>query len=413
MVSSRCPVDFSDVKTQVNPFAAYDELREEHPVYRDPTTGFYVVLDYTLLREVGLNTRQFSSNTGLMQVRTDNVGKRMREIEQEHGVPPDAVLLITDPPAHDFYRSLVKNAFSSTRVKKLESYLEKVVAEIIANVLAKGSVEFVSEVALMVTMNVTADLLGVPRSQVEDIKRWSDATATSADPSTDADVNLRLIRIVCEFQRYITALADDYRAAPNESLLSNLANAEVDGRRLTQNEMVGMMQQIMVAGHETTTNAMAGAMRWLIKTPGLERTLREDSGLLQNFIEEVLRLEAPLQGMFRLALADVQLGGVTIPAGSVVVLRWGAGNRDPHRFDCPAALDIHRTNARQHLTFGHGPHFCIGKELARSEMRILFTQLLRKMSNFRLVDGERSVQREPHYFIYGIKKLHIAFDAIP
>lgn len=409
---SRCPIDFSDSKTQVNPFAAYDELRAEHRVYRDPTTGFYVVLDYELLREVGVNTRQFSSNTGLMQVRTDEVGKRMLDIQKEQGVPPDAVLLITDSPAHDFYRSLVKNAFSSARVRKLESYLESVVAEILVGVASKRYVEFVSEVALMVTMSVAADLLGLPRSQVADIKRWSDATAASADPGTDPEVNLGLIRIVCEFQRYVTALADDYRATPNESLLSDLANADVDGRRLTENELVGMMQQIMVAGHETTTNAMAGAMRWLIRTPGLEGTLRGDAMLLHNFIEEVLRLEAPLQGMFRLAVTDVELGGVTIPAGSVVVLRWGAGNRDPRRFEHPEALDIRRANSRQHLTFGHGPHFCIGRDLARSEMRILFDQLLHKMSNFRLADGETSVVREPHYFIYGIKKLYLAFDLL-
>lgn len=409
---SACPVDFADRKVQVCPFDAYRELRSDHPVYLDPTTGFYVVLDYALLREIGMDTKRFSSSTGVLVVRSGELGKQLQKVQEEHGVPPVPVLIVTDPPLHGFHRALVDRAFGLPRVKKLEAYLTQVVDDLIDRIVDRSPIDFVSEFAVTVPVSVLTDLMGVPRSQMSEIKRWADASSAAADPSKDTETKVRLTRIVCEFQRYVAGLAKEYREKPNDSVLSDLANADVDGRKLTENELVAICQQIMVAGHETTTRTMAGALLWMINTPGLEQRLRDNPDLISNFIEEVLRLEAPLQGMFRMTTTDVELGGVKIPAKSVVVVRWGAGNRDPKRFDSADALDIDRVNVKQHLAFGAGPHFCVGNQLARSELRISFDRLLRRMKNFRLVAGDGSVVREPHYFIYGIGELHIEFDGI-
>lgn len=410
----RCPVQpsFGDPAIQSDPFAAYDALRGEHPVYRDPATGFYVVLDYDLLCQVALDSATYSNSTGVLAVRSGELGAEIKRIQAENNIPTVPTLLVTDPPDHTFYRRLVDKAFSAARVKRLEGYLTGVIDDLVAGFENEPSIDFFARMGNVVPLYVVADLIGADRSRIDDIKRWSDSAAAASDPSVDRQTILHHIRVTCEFQRFIRDQAHRYRASPDDTLLSEVANAEVDGRRLTDPELVSMMQQVFVAGHETTSSTMTGGMLYLIRTPGLEEQLRQRPELIRNFVEEVLRLESPLQGMFRITTRDVELGGVSIPAKSVIVVRWGAGNRDSKQFACPAQLDLERKNPMRHLAFGYGIHFCVGNQLARAELRISFDRLLRRLKNFRLVDGDRSIERLSHYFIYGIRRLDIAFDRI-
>ncbi|WIW89525.1 cytochrome P450 [Sphingobium sp. V4] len=404
--------DFADPAVQANPFEAYEKLRDAHPVYKDPTTGFYVVLDYDLLREVAGDSLTYSSDTGVLQVRSGEIGEEIRRIQADHGIHLEPALLVTDPPRHTFHRRFVEKAFSPSRVRKLEGYLTEVVADLATSLADQPSVEFVSQFAVMVPVFVVADLIGASRDMVQDIKRWSDASAAGVDPSLDQNTILDAVTEACQLQQFILEQARRFRIEPADNLLSDVANAEVNGLRLSDPELVSLMEQIFVAGHETTTNTMAHAMLRLIQTPGLEGQLREEPGLISSYIEEVLRLDSPLQGMFRMTTKDVTLSGVPIPARSVVVLRWGAGNRDAKRFAFPAEVDLHRPNIRNHLAFGTGIHFCIGNQLGRAELRIAFEQLLRKYCNFRLANGPSSASRAEHYFIYRLQKLEIAFDAV-
>lgn len=403
-------VDFSDHATQSWPFDAYRELHVGHPVYRDPTTGFYVVLDYQLLRKVAADSKVFSNDTGVIGVRTDEIGEKMLEIQREHGVAQAKVLLITDPPEHTMYRSLVEKSFSPARVRKLQDYLTEMVEDLIDGFADKGEIEFVSEMSLMLPVYVVADFLGVDRSRAHDIKRWSDASAAMTDPGLSMEDIIAATYQRCEMGKFLIDQAVAYRQEPKECLLSDLANAEVNGHRLSDSELFSLVSQLVVAGHETTTNTMAGAMWWMINTPGLEQSLRADPARIPAFIEEVLRLEAPLQGMFRKTTQDVELGGVHIPAESVVVARWGGANRDPKVFENPDRLDIDRPNVRQHLAFGMGRHLCIGNQLARAELRIAFEQLLAKLCNFHLAGDGGEITRSQHYFIYGIRSMRVGFD---
>lgn len=176
-------------------------------------------------------------------------------------------------------------------------------------------------------------------------------------------------------------------------------------------EMVSIILILLVAGNDSTALAMTSAMHRLITTPGLQDKLRAAPAGIPNFIEEVLRLEAPVQGLYRRALNDIDIGGTAIEKGAIVVLRFGGANRDPRQFQAPDTLDPARSNARTHLTFGAGPHFCLGNQLARGELRIAFATLLQRLRAIRLADAQEPAAWMSHFLVYGPHKLLIAFEA--
>ena len=213
---------------------------------------------------------------------------------------------------------------------------------------------------------------------------------------------------IAELQQFIATKVRDFQAQPGDCLLSDLANAEDQGRKPDMRELVSLILILLVAGNDSTSLAMTSAMQRIVTTPGLEAELRADPSRLGTFIEEVLRLEAPVQGLYRKALSDIVIAGTPIPKGAIVVLRFGAANRDPAQFTDPDRLDLARANARNHLAFGAGPHFCIGNQLARGELRIAFSTLLRRMQNFRAVAPGASYMS--HFLVYGPVSLPLDFD---
>ena len=406
-----CPViDFADPKIQRDPFPAYEALRAKGPVHRDPTTGYYVVVDYDLNLEIVRDVETYSNETGVIAVRSGDFGKEIQKVYEEHGVPVQPTLLVTDPPRHRFYRSFVDRAFSPSRVKKLEAYLTEVCDEMIAEFANESEIDFIARMAAILPVYVVADLVGADRSMVSSLKLWADAAASGTDPSSPREAVLGFVREECKLQLFILEQANRYRAQPADTLLSDVANAKVDGRHLSDEELVSMMEQVFNAGHETTSGVLGHAMMWMIKTPGLEEQLREKPELIGAFVEEILRLEAPLQGMFRITTRDVTLGGMDIPKGAVIMVRFGAANRDDKKFGCPAQIDLTRPGLRQHFAFGSGIHFCVGNQLARAELRIAFTRLLHHLRDFRLTDESAPIERRPHYFIHGLERLNIQFS---
>lgn len=173
-----------------------------------------------------------------------------------------------------------------------------------------------------------------------------------------------------------------------------------------------MVTQVLSGGNDSTANGIANGVLRLIEQPELQTTLRKQPYLVPAFVEEVLRLDAPVQGLFRRVTAELRIGDTLIPEGSIVVLKWGAANRDPERFPEPDTLDLERKNSARHLTFGFGPHMCVGAGLTRSEMRVTFTRLLQRMQHIRLSRGPAGALREPHFFSYGFTELWITADAV-
>ena len=405
-------ISFTDPETQKCPFHAYDATRNASPAYRDPVGGFYIVTNYAHVRAIAMDTATFSSETGLMFVKDSVIKDQIDKIWRENGVMPVNTMVVKDDPEHKFHRSLVDKAFTPVRMRQMENYLESIVDSMIDAYVNEAEVDFHNRMSVLVPLSVIADQLGVPRSNMAKFKFWSDTVMKECDQSNSPEQQIAITYDMCEFQRYVIGKAKEYKTKPAECLLSDMVNADVDGRCLTMEELVAIVAQILTAGNETTAAAMSSAMIRLIEQPELEQRLRDHPDQIPQFVEEVLRLDSPIQGLFRRATRDTEIGGVRIPEGSIVVIKWAAANRDPAQFANPNALDLERSNSRQHTAFGYGPHFCIGNQLARGELRIAFTQLLKRMKNFRYARGSASTVRNPHYFSYSVAELHIAFDRV-
>jgi predicted amidohydrolase len=251
----------------------------------------------------------------------------------------------------------------------------------------------------------------LPRSHGERLRRWTDAFIASFDPTISAERKLELTQEILEFQMYFVAWRQKKIEAPADDLLSMLSTLEKDdGRRLGTEEYLALCAQLMVAGNETTRNHLLAAMLMLCEDPALQGRLRQDPALIPDFIEESLRLESPAQGLYRRCTQDIVLGGVTIPAGAIALVMYGAGNRDAQVFPEPARIDLARANRNRHLAFGHGVHTCIGRSLAMAELTIAFTRLLERLGNIRLSPDHPPPVRKFHFNMRALDGLQIVFD---
>jgi cytochrome P450 len=213
------------------------------------------------------------------------------------------------------------------------------------------------------------------------------------------------------FQHYFYNVIEERRKEPKDDIITDLVQAQVAGERsLDDAELLNIIQQLLVAGNETITNAIAGGMLILIQNPEQMALVQAEPSKIENLVEEVLRLETPTAGMWRVVQQDTELEGVQIPAGSLVMVRFDSANRDPAKFQDGERLDVCRQNAESHLAFGHGIHFCVGATLARKEMQLAYERLLLRLKNIRLADGKNDLKHFPNILLRGLKHLYIEFD---
>ena len=390
------------------PFDTYDAMREQSPAYLDAATGMFVVTRYDDLREVMGNPAVFSNKFGIAAMRT-GVSEQIDQMNEEAGIHHAEVLVTSDPPRHKSHRTMVDKVFSSRRVREMEPAISHLIDELIA-AFPEGPFDFHDHFAMLLPMRIIADQLGLPRDRYDDFKRWSDASVDTADPSRSPEKQLEDARTTIEMRSFFIKEINKARENPSDNLLSALANAENDdGETLTPNELSLLLQVVLAAGNETTTHALGSAVLRLAQDPELQTNLRDGPDMIPTFIEEVLRLDAPLQGLFRRATQDTRIGDVPIPAEAMINIRFGAGNRDPEQFPFPANLDMERGRTN-HLTFGFGIHHCIGSQLARAEMRIAIEKLLDGSKEIRLEDVSDAILRRPHFLAYGPRKLMLEFD---
>lgn len=405
--ASNPPISFADREVYACPFSAYDRLREEQPVYRDPKSGHYILTRYDDVRKALLNVAALSSNTGLLGDRWAPEANRIFETE---GWLPMNTLVSNDPPGHRTYRTLVDKVFTTPKVASLEPRIQQIIDELIDDFAGLSEIDFLDAFAVPLPMYVIAEQLGVPREDRPKFKHWSDVVMESINPALTPERQVALAHEIVEMQRYMACEIERVRATPNDKLLSLLANVETDGRRLDMRELQGLLLQILVAGNETTTTSLALGMKTLIERPELAEEIHRNPERARAFIEETLRVTAPLQTLYRLARVDVEIGGITIPAGSLVEVRFGAANRDPQQFACPANVNLDRTNSASHLSFGAGIHLCVGNQLARGELRLAFQALTRRLTRFRTTRGDDSIHWIDNYSAYGPDKMWMAFD---
>ena len=402
-------IDFFSAAVLADPFAAYQQALAVSPVYPVPGTGITLVLSYALVAEATARVEDFSNDfsailSGMRSADPDVVAVL------EQGWPQRDTLLTADPPDHTRFRKLVNLAFSMKRVDALESHVRTIVTSLIDGFIDRGECDFVRDFAIPLPVQLITEQIGIDRTDFATVKRWSDAFADRLGGMISKERELECAREVVEFQHAMKAKIDERRASPRDDLLSDLVNAQVDDERpLDDAELLSILQQLMVAGNETTTSSLAGGLVHLIRNPDQADKVRANPALVRNLVEEVLRMESPSAGLWRVVKRDTELGGVAIPAGSMLMLRFAAANRDPTKFEDPDRFDVERKNANAHLAFGRGIHMCVGNMLSRKEMTVAFDELLKRLAGLKITD-ESALAYPPNMLLRGLSALPIRFS---
>ena len=366
-----------------DPYPTYAWLREHAPAYREPRFGNVVVTRFADALEVLRDHATFSNARG----------------QNPAGPQPSAPsLATTDPPLHDQLRSLVSRAFTPRRVAESEPRIRALVRELL-DAAPRGELDLVSRVAIPVPVVVIAEMLGVSPDRGADFRRWSDALVALMDRPREPGLMAAALEMVAYFREEVIPRR---RAEPREDLVSALLVAEIEGRKLTEQEIESFCLLLLVAGNETTTNLISNQLRVLSQRPDLWKRLRDEPRLAAAALEETVRWDSPVQNLARDVAREVELHGVRLAAGDRVLVSFGAANRDGREF---AAADEYRLDrdATRHLGFGFGVHFCLGAGLARLEARCVLEALLERYAE--IAPGAGAPRRTHSTVIRGFESL--------
>lgn len=391
------------------PHAYNARLREEAPVMRCPHTNIVFVSDYETICRIAKDHETFSNKfSGAM--RTDGETDPRIAEEAAKGYPPVDTMLTQDPPLHRRYRGMVNQAFTARRVATMEPRIAQLCNELIDAFAANGECELVEDFAKRVPMTVIAEQLGVPMSDYELFRSWSDGFVAQLSRMATPDEEVEAAKRIVEYQHYFAAKLEERRANPQDDIISDIVQAELDDEvPLDTPEMLSVIQQLLVAGNETTTNSIAEGILLLAQHPDQHAKLKANPDLIPNFTEEVLRLSTPTANMWRVATKDTDINGEPVKQGDMVQIRFSSANRDEQVFPTPDALDVERDNASRNIAFGHGVHMCVGASLARKELNVAFRVLLERLDNFELTCSEEELVYPPNVLLRGVAKLPIRF----
>ena len=403
------------------PYPAFARQRAEAPVEFIEETGVYLVTRYADVMHVVRNPEVFSSRMPTGPHATAELVRLVTELATESEEirallasskmsGATAVLLAADPPDHPRQRMLVNRAFSPPRVKQIEGPIREICERLVDGFIDYGEVELVKQFAVPLPLTVIAGALGVPADDLDTFKRWSDDFVVLVGNHRPPKERIAdYLHSRSEFADYFEAKVAERRAERRDDLISDIVHARIDGEELRVDEMLSMFSQFLVAGNETTTKHITATMLMLIEHPDQLAKVRADPSLIPNLVEESLRLDTPVQGLYRTANVDTEVGGVPIPAGSHLMVMYASANRDDAQYPEPDSFDVCRANAKTHLAFSQGPHFCLGAALARSESRIAVETLLARLDDIALAPGKNRFEYESTYVLHGLKELHVTF----
>ena len=424
-------VNFFDPAINKCPYPAHKTLRDEAPMWQDPTTGMWVVSRYDDILEILANPTLFTNRVGSAAGRTEKAvrptdpeelakfeaaqeeAREIAEAYETRGWTPVATLDALDAPEHLQLRRMFSDAFRPARIKELDPFVESLAHRLIDKVIDQGHAEWVQDFAVPLPLYTIGKQMGVPEEDMPRIKAWTDAWVQRLGLMQTHEERMWSVNQEIEAQQYFQPIFERLRKEPNDTLLSDLVNKEIPewGRTLTDAELHSeMMADFFVGGSETTTSALASGIVMLVEQEGLWDALVADPEKhLPVFIEEVIRLEGPVQAMLRETSEDTEIHGVKIPAGSIVSLRFGAANRDERRYEkCPNEVDLERDRPRSHLGYGSGPHVCMGAALARRELYFGFKAVIERFESIRLAE-DNAFEYHPSYFLRGLKALNVEF----
>ncbi len=398
-----------DPDVQRCPFDLYDRARAQAAVYTDPKTGFGLLTRYGDVRKATADTTSYSSRAGQVMVRDGSpVADDVRRIYETEGWLPVHSLVNNDPPDHARFRAFVDKAFAPAYVTSIEPEIRAIVERLCDDLPVGAGFDAFPAICLKLPLLVISRELGVPPDDLDRWNEWALILLEQIDPDLSPAREIELTHRVCEMQHYLAQRIEEVRANPASNLLTHLVEAADQGR-MNMNELLSVIQMLVPAGHETTANGISSGMLCLAQDHRLQETLRSDPSKMPMFVEEVLRLYAPAQGLFRKVIHDTSVDGCPLHQGQTIVLGWAAANRDPEKFPDPDKLDLERSNAGQHLSFGAGAHFCVGNQLARAEMRLVFETILSRFSRIDLAP-EIGTDYHPHFFAYGPARLGIRVE---
>ena len=411
-------INLLDPAVQQCPYEAYRTLRDDAPAYRQPGTDMYVVTRYDDVRRVLTDAVTFpstSKNTPFSAGSgTIERGARVAARFAEKGWVPAPTLNGRDDPEHKQMRAMFNEAFKPSRIKDIDPFVETLAYELIDGFLGDGHCEWVSQFAVPLPLFIIGQQMGAKREDMWRIKGWTDAFFQRISMMLPEDQHMEMVDREIEAQHYFQPIFERLREAPDGSLISALVNTEIPewGRTLTDNELhAEMMADTFVGGSETTTNALTAGMKLLIENKDVWRQLKRDPArYMKTFIEEVLRLESPVQSLLRFCAVDTEVGGMPIPAGAMVNVRYAAANRDERMFEGPEKLDLERPRAGAHMAFGSGTHHCLGAPLARRELTWGFTAVCDRIEDMAFAEGKNDFAIRPHFLLRSLAALHIEFE---
>ena len=383
------------------PYGWFAELRREapafwHPEAAAPRGGFWAITRYDDCVQVNRDWENFSSARR---------GSLFPDMDDDQLAQQQLMMVNMDPTMHTRYRRLVNKGFTPRMVRDLEESIHRSADAIIDEVIETGRADFVTQISAELPLQVIAELLGVPQEDRHRMFEWSNRMVGNEDPEYQDQTALALTSAM-ELYAYASELFAKKRIDPHADLMSALTTVEIDGERLSDMELELFFLLLTVAGNETTRNLMSGAMHAFFQYPEQWQRLLDDRSLLPTAVDEMLRFVTPVMNFRRTAMVDAELSGTRIAAGDKVVFFHASANRDEDIFGDPDTFDVGR-DPNPHIAFGGGgPHFCLGTNLARMEIRVMFEHLLDRMPDIRQ-DGE--VQRLQSQFINGVKHIPVAF----
>jgi cytochrome P450 len=378
-----------------NPCPEYDRMRSGSPVVHLPPFDLWMIFDFDSVKPVLAEHDTFSSDLSHVP---------------GHGNPGEWFLFF-DPPRHTKLRTLISKAFTPRVVAHLEPRIRELSRQLLDQTIERGQMDLATDFAVTLPMLVIAEMIGVPVADWPRYKSWSDvilklANTFSRDEAAAATVS-EYRAVTAEMRAFLPDLIAQRQAARQDGLLTRLVEAEVDGERLTQEEVLGFVQLLLVGGQETTANLINNAVLCFLESPDQLDRLRAAPDLLPSAIEEVLRYRSPVQWMPRATRRSVEVHGQVIPAGKLVLPLIGSANRDPKQFCDAGRFDITRA-PNPHLAFGHGIHSCLGAPLARLEARIALAEFLQRVQGFELASDEPWEPRQALH-VHGPSRLPIRF----
>lgn len=398
--SEHVDIDLFDPAVQEDWFPTYRRLRDDAPVYRVPGTQMYVVTRYHDVLHVLRHQDVFPTGSSIYR------SAAAREVYETKGWTRITPLSV-NPPEHRHYRQLIDGFFDAAGSERWLADIEAITDELITAMEPDGQCEFVAAFALPLPVRVITRILGFPAADIPRLKAWSEAWVLPFSGPLSEEQEVWVAEQVVAFHHYIHEHIQRKRETPDDDVLSALTVASYAGERpLSDHEIITIVDHLYIGGNETTTFALTSALWILLREPGLYARVLADPTSVPAFIEEVLRLESPTQGLYRRVAVDTQIGGVSVPAGSTVHVRYAAANRDERMFPDPDAVDLDRPNARRHMAFSLGEHHCPGEGLSRLEQRVALSAVLRRLPDLRLAD-DNDFSHQPGFVLRALTALRI------